>query len=65
MELYERYRRFAYEKGMTDYAVSRATGISKQTLSNWKHGKASPSLRTQFRLSQFFGVDMDFTRKIS
>ena len=65
VELYERYRNFAYERGLSDNAVSVQTGVSKQTISNWKHGRVNLSLRTQYKLSQFLGADMDFTTKIS
>ncbi len=44
------------ERGLTDEAVSRATGISRPTICRLRAGKRRPGLGTARKLSQFTGV---------
>lgn len=60
--LYEKYRKIAYAKGLTDYAVSKHTGVAKQCLSDWKNGKHELSLGNRYKIAQFLGTDVDFEK---
>lgn len=50
---YEEYSQRRDGLGVTDYAVSAFTGISRATLSQWKNGNTKPSLNTMKRLVFF------------
>lgn len=63
--MYDRYREYAEARGMTDYAISKATGVSPQTISDWKLGKHIMSLGNRYKIAQFLGTNPDFTQKIS
>ena len=41
---------------LTQEALSRAVGVSRQAINAIETGKFSPSLKTAFRLSKLFGV---------
>ena len=57
--MYEKYKEIRDSRGLTDYAVSKATGISKGTLSDWKAGRYEPKLVTMLKIAGFFGVDIN------
>ena len=57
--MYEIYQRLLDEKGLKNSDVSRATGISNMTLSDWKHGKTKPKTDTMKKIANFLGVSMD------
>lgn len=48
---YEEYSKKRNALGLTDYAVSSLTKISRATLSQWKNGNTVPSLNTAQRLN--------------
>lgn len=60
MGLYEQYRAVAFEKGLTDCAVARLSGVSRQSISEWKHGRYQLSLKNRYKISQALGTDMYF-----
>ena len=57
--MYEIYARFRDAMGMTDYAVSKLTGISRSTLSEWKSGKHNADTATLYRLSKLLGTTVE------
>lgn len=42
--MYQKYVELKNKLGLTDYAVSKATGISTSTLTNWKYERYNPKL---------------------
>lgn len=60
MRLYDKYREVAFNKGLTDCAVSRLAGVSRQSISEWKTGKYQISLRNRYKIATALGTDMDF-----
>lgn len=58
--MYTRYEGLAARRGMTNYAVAKATGIGQDTLSRWKNGKGEPSVETLQTLADFFEVSLDY-----
>ena len=44
--MYEHYQKLLDEKGLKNADVSRATGVSNMTLSDWKRGKTNPKTET-------------------
>ena len=44
---------------LTQEALARAVGVSRQAINAIETGKFSPSLETAFRISKFFGVAIE------
>jgi len=59
--MYNVYTKLRDERGVTDYRVAKATGVSASTLSEWKekskHG-VNPKLVTLSKLADYFGVSV-------
>lgn len=58
--MYEIYQRLLDEKGLKNSDVSRGTGISNMTLSDWKRGKTTPKTDTMQKIADFLGVSVDY-----
>lgn len=58
--MYEHYQKLLDEKGLKNADVSRATGISNMTLSDWKHGKTKPKTETMQKLADYLEVSVDY-----
>ena len=46
--------------GMTQDALSKAIGVSKDTVYNWENGKAIPTAINLRKLSELSGIPMDY-----
>ena len=51
---YEDYCALRDKYNLSDYAVSKLTGVSRATLSQWKKGNSKPSKANTERLSRYF-----------
>lgn len=58
--MYQRYAKLRDEKGLTDYAVAKETGIATATLSCWKNGEYEPKIDKLYAIAQFFGVPIEY-----
>lgn len=58
--MYEIYQKLLDEKNLKNSDVSRATGISNMTLSDWKRGKTKPKTDTMKKIANFLGVSVDY-----
>lgn len=58
--MYHKYAALRDEKGYTDYEVSKRTGISTATLTNWKYGRYTPKADKLFAIAKLFGVSLDY-----
>ena len=56
--MYKVYKNLCEEKGVTSYAVAKATGISQATLSDWKRGRSTPKVEKLIKIAKFFGVEV-------
>ncbi len=56
---YEAYSAIRDEKGVTDYQVSKATGVATATISEWKKGTYTPKLEKLMKIADYFGVTID------
>lgn len=63
--MYGRYDDLRRERGLSNYQVAKATGISQSTLSDWKNGKSTPKNDKLLILAEFFGVSMDYLLGLS
>lgn len=57
--MYEKYVKLRDEKGLTDYAVAKETGITQSTFSDWKGGRSKPKIEKLLILAKFFGVSIE------
>ena len=56
---YRRYRAFADIKGVSDYQVSKETGMHNVVLSEWKSGKSQPKIDKLLKIASYLGVSVD------
>lgn len=56
---YARLEHLLAAHGVTVYQVSKATGISPSTFSDWKSGRSSPKADKLARLADYFGIGLD------
>lgn len=54
--MYYIYERLRNERKLTDYRVSKDTGIPTSALSSWKHGDYTPKIDKIMRLANYFDV---------
>ncbi len=58
--MYERFMQLLQEKGLTAYRVSKETGVTQTTLSDWKNGRATPKTATLQKIADYFNVSLDW-----
>ena len=58
--MYKIYQKLLDKKGLKNSDVSRATGISNMTLSDWKRGKTKPKTENIRKIADFLGVSVDY-----
>ena len=59
-KMYDIFERLMKEKGVTRYKVSKDTGISQSTLSDWKRKRSTPKIDKLQILADYFGVTVDY-----
>lgn len=57
--MYEVYAKLRDAKGLTDYAVGKATGIASSSMSDWKAGRSNPKVDKLFRIARLLGVTIE------
>ncbi|MGN7760490.1 helix-turn-helix domain-containing protein [Paenibacillus sp. 22594] len=58
--MYDNFLSLLEQSGKTPYQVSKETGISTATLSNWKQGNYKPKTDKLKILADYFGVTVDY-----
>lgn len=58
--MYEKYAELRDSKGLTDYAVSKRSGVARSVLSDWRNGKHSPNIENLSKIAAFFGVSIEY-----
>lgn len=58
--MYENFEHLLQKYGVTPYKVSKATGVSQSSLSDWKLGKITPKTSTLQKIADYFGVTVDY-----
>ncbi len=61
--MYSKFVELLQKANVTPYQVSKATGISQSTLSDWKTGRAKPKADKLLQLAEYFGVTVDYFLK--
>ena len=57
--MYEKYASFRDSRGLTDYRVSRDTGIPSSTFTDWKNGRSKPKVEKLMILAKYFDVSIE------
>lgn len=57
--MYDVFSKLLQERDVTAYAVSKATGVSQSTLSDWKNGKSVPKIDKLKLIADYFGVQLE------
>lgn len=58
--MYEIFSQLLQKFGVTAYKVSKATGISQSSLSDWKLGKVTPKTDNMKKIADYFGVSVEY-----
>lgn len=57
--MYSKYVELKESAGVTDYVVSKETGIPASTFADWKAGKSSPKFEKLIKIADYFGVSIE------
>lgn len=58
--MYEIFSTLLQKNGVTSYKVSKETGVSQSTLSDWKRGLSTPKLDKLQKIADYFGVTVNY-----
>lgn len=58
--MYKKFAELLEKNNITAYQVSKQTGVSTSTLSEWKNGNYTPKLDKMQKIANFFGVTVDY-----
>ena len=58
--MYEIFSKLLQIYGVTPYRISKETGVSQSTLSDWKSGKITPKSDNLKKIADYFGVSVDY-----
>lgn len=58
--MYDIYQKLLDKHGLKNSDISRATGISNMTLSDWKRGVSTPKHDKLKKIADYFGVTVDY-----
>ena len=58
--MYEIYERLLQEHGVTNYRISKETGIAQSVLSAWKNGISTPKQDKLKKIADYFGVSISY-----
>ena len=58
--IYKKYAELRDKFEVTDNAVSKKTGVSTSTLTNWKYGRYNPKTEKLKKLADYFGVPIEY-----
>lgn len=58
--MYEIFSKLLQEHGITPYKVSKETGVSQSTLSDWKRGISTPKQDKLQKIADYFGVSLEY-----
>lgn len=63
--MYEIFVQLLQEKGISAYRLSKDTGISTASLTDWKKGRTTPKVDKLQKIADYFGVDLNYLLGIS
>lgn len=63
MQIFDKLKAARSAAALTQEAVAEALGVSRQTVSNWETGRTYPDILSVVRMSDLYGVSLDFLLK--
>lgn len=58
--MYQKYCELRDKAGVNDATVANATGITRSTFTDWKHGRSTPKIEKLKKIADYFGVTVDY-----
>lgn len=58
--MYSKFEKLLSERKITSYRVSKETGISNTTFSDWKRKKSKPKLDKLLAIAKYFDVPVEY-----
>ena len=58
--MYDVFEQLLQKYGVTAYKVSKETGVTQSTLSDWKRGRSTPKSENMKKIADYFGVTVDY-----
>lgn len=58
--MYTKFEDLLHKRGIKSYQVSKETGVSQVTLSQWKNGRSTPKVDKLKKIADYFGVTIDY-----
>lgn len=58
--MYSKYAELRDKQGLSDYAVSKLSGVGRSTLSDWKTGKHIPNTENLSKIAAALGVSINY-----
>ena len=58
--MYEIFEQLLQKYGVTAYKVSKETGVTQSTLSDWKRGRSTPKTENMKKIADYFGVTVEY-----
>lgn len=59
-----RIKFFRLLKGLSQEALGKAVGVTRQTISSWEKGETTPTADHLFKLADVFGVSTDELKEV-
>lgn len=59
-KMYKKFVELLQNNNTTAYQVSKATGVSQSTFSDWKTGRATPKVDKLCKIAEYFGVTINY-----
>ena len=60
IKMYEKFAKLLKKTNKTAYQISKETGISTSTFSNWKAGRYTPKVNKLQKIADYFGVSIEY-----
>lgn len=58
--MYQKYADLRAAAEVTDYEVSKQTGVSTATLTNWKYGRYTPKVKKIKKIAEYFNKPIEY-----
>ena len=58
----DNFKALLTERGLTRYKISKATGVSQGSLSDWVNGKSIPKYESLKKIADYLGVTVEYLR---
>lgn len=58
--MYSKFAKLLQRNNTTAYKVSKETGVSTSTLSDWKTGRSTPKIDKLNKIAVYFGVPVTY-----